>query len=276
MERLSALEKLNGIYKSQLTSKRENIMYNYRNSKSNIINILKSKTPVEKRDNIPTDDKEFTYSNGFLCWTSALFVDIKDSSKLFDTKDEKLARLMRAFTSEIITILQGDSNDHNQIGIRGDCVYGIYSTPNQEDLFKIFNRACLVNAFMKMFNVIIKDYGYNPIVAGIGLGLDEELIIKAGRTGTGINDKIWIGKAVVDASNLSSRANRNNIDEIAMSTMFYDNVKDILLKENEEYRNWIACYPVSNRFNGSTVEFYYCNIINVDMNNWIDGGMKGD
>ena len=50
-------------------------MYNYRNSKSNIINILKSKTPVEKRSSIPTDDKEFTFSNGFLCLTSALFVD---------------------------------------------------------------------------------------------------------------------------------------------------------------------------------------------------------
>ena len=245
-------------------------MYNYRNSKSNIINILKSKTPVEKRSSIPTDDKEFTFSNGFLCLTSALFVDIKDSSKLFDTKDEKLARLMRAFTSEIITIMQGDSNDHNQIGIRGDCVYGIYSTPKKEDLCKIFTRACLVNTFMSMFNKIIKDYGYNPIVAGIGLGFDEELIIKAGRTGTGINDKIWIGKAVVDAANLSSIACREEIGAIAMSTIFYRNIKD----SNSNYSTWIKyCRKTAN---SNPLEFYHCNMIESDMNNWIDGGMKGD
>ena len=78
-------------------------MYNYKNSKSNIINILKSTTPIESKDLIPSD-QEFTYENGISCRVSAIFVDMKNSSGLFKTKDEKLARLLRAFTSEIITI----------------------------------------------------------------------------------------------------------------------------------------------------------------------------
>ena len=120
-------------------------MYNYKNSKSNIINILKSKTPIEEKVTIPSD-QEFTYENGITCWVSAIFVDMKNSSELFKTKDEKLARLLRAFTSEIITIFQ-DFSKYNQIGIRGDCVYAIYSTPKKADINQVFNIAVKVNTF---------------------------------------------------------------------------------------------------------------------------------
>lgn len=241
-------------------------MYNYRDGRSNIINILKNKTEVIKSRGIPKDDSSFTYKNAYLTWVSSIFIDIKDSSKLFDTKDETLARLMRAFTSEIITIFQG-LDIYRQIGIRGDCVYVIYDTKCKDDLYDVFNIASTLNTFMKMFNAIIKEHGYREIVAGIGIGCDEELIIKVGKTGTGINDKIWIGKAVVDASNLSGVANRNGIEPIAMSSVFYNNIIDILVNKNVNYRLWIT-YSQKEKC-------YHCNIINIEFNNWINGGMKG-
>ena len=244
--------------------KQGEIMYNYHNSKANIINILKSKTPIEKKTCIPHDN-EFTYENGIRCWVGAIFVDIENSTKLFYNKDEKLARLMRAFTSEIITIFQNKDN-YNQIGIRGDCVYAIYNASYKSDLKEIFEIAYLVNTFMKMFNKIIVDYGYQTIKVGIGLGCDENLIIKAGRTGTGINDKIWIGKAVVDASNLSSKANRNDILPIALSSTFYNNIKELLEKRNPNYKSWIKKYYYD--------DFYHCDIIENDFASWINRGMK--
>ena len=244
-------------------------MYSYKDSKANIINIIKSKTPVEKKTHIPADSS-FTYENGILTWVASIFVDIEDSSNLFNTKDEKLARLMRAFTSEIICIFQ-DFQDYNQIGIRGDCVYSIYDIVSQDDLVKIFSVAYRINTFLKMFNKIIVDYGYKPINAGIGLGCDEDLIIKAGRTGTGINDKIWIGKAVVDASNLSSIAGRGGISRIAMSPLFYNNVINKLIEENSNYSTWIKGYK-KNYY--SDYDFYHCDIIQTDFNDWINGGMK--
>ncbi|MDE6408480.1 MAG: hypothetical protein K2K48_05795 [Anaeroplasmataceae bacterium] len=240
-------------------------MYDYRDSRSNIINILKTETKVIKSKGIPKNDDAFTYKNAYKSWTASIFIDIKDSTKLFKTKDEKLARLMRAFTSEIITIFQ-DFEEHRQIGIRGDCVYAIYDVQNKDDLVEIFRIAYRTNTFMKMFNEIIKDYNYKSITAGIGLGCDEELIIKAGRTGTGVNDKIWIGQAVVDASNLSSIANRNGVEEIAMSKVFYDNIIDILKKEDSKYATWIKYHQNS---------FYHCSIIQKDFNKWIDNRMKG-
>ena len=112
-------------------------MYNYRDSKSNINNILKSQTPIEKKNAIPADSA-FTYENGILTWVASIFVDIENSTKLFNTKNEKLARLMRAFTSEVICIFQ-DIKNYNQIGIRGDCVYSIYDIKTTTPPAKMIN-----------------------------------------------------------------------------------------------------------------------------------------
>ena len=240
-------------------------MYNFKNSKSNIINILKSSTPIEEKKTIPAEE-EFTYSNGITCFVSAIFVDIKNSSELFKTKDEKLARLLRAFTSEIITIFQ-DFNKYNQIGIRGDCVYAIYSTPKKTDVNEVFSVAVKINSFMKMFNVLLQQNKYPTIGVGIGLGCDKEIVIKAGRTGTGINDKIWIGNAVVDAANLSSVSNRNGYDKIAMNCCFYENIIDF----DDNDKSWFKYVKCAEKFNGY---FYQCNVVNSEFEEWINGGMK--
>ena len=240
-------------------------MYKYKDSKANIINILKSETPIKAKDSIPSD-QEFTYENGITCYVSAIFVDIKNSSELFKRKDEKLARLLRAFTSEIITIFQNFSK-YSQIGIRGDCVYAIYSTPKKDDINEVFDIAIYVNTFMKMFNKLLVENKYSTIGVGIGLGCDNELIIKAGRSGTGINDKIWIGKAVVDASNLSSIANRYGYEKIAMNSCFYT----YLMNKYKKHLDWFKKVPKSNPFGDV---FYQCDIIKNSFNEWIKGGMK--
>ena len=118
---------------------------------------------------------------------------------------------------------------------------------------------------MEMLNKLLNQNGYPQIRAGIGLGCDEELIIKAGQSGSGINDRIWIGKAVVDAAHLSDKANRNGIQAIAMSPMFYNNISEHLFKENEKYRDWI----VPNSYYG-TPDFYHCYITEIGFNTWIE------
>ena len=241
-------------------------MYNYRNSKQNIINILTSKTKIEEKDEIPLEN-EFTYENGVRCWTTAIFVDIRDSSTLFFVffKD-KLARFMRAFTSEIITILSQDDK-HYQIGIRGDCVYGIYSSNSKKDDIRVFNYACNINTYIKMLNKVSSDYGYKSISVGIGIGSGHDLIIKAGRAGSGINDKIYIGDALVYASNLCSIANTRQYNPIAIDKLIYANV----IEEHPKYKQWLH---FSRDYSCKPNEFYHCNMITSDFNEWINGGMK--
>lgn len=239
-------------------------MYDFKKSKETIMSILNSPTKIVKKEKIPASDGEFTYSNGIKTWVGALFVDIVDSSKLFADANEDTARIMRSFCSEIIAILKDDPN-YREIGIRGDCVYCIYIAQYQGDLVEIFRHAYRINSFMEMLNKLLRQNGYSQIRAGIGLGCDEELIIKAGQSGSGINDKIWIGKAVVDAAHLSDKANRNGIQAIAMSPVFYNNISEHLFKENEKYRDWI----VPNTYYG-TPDFYHCHITEIGFRNWIE------
>lgn len=244
-------------------------MYEFKKSKETIEKILKSPTKVIEKSAIPSSDSEFTYENGIKAWVGALFVDIVDSSKLFESANEDTARIIRSFCSEIISILKDDAN-YQEIGIRGDCVYCIYSAPYQTDLVEIFRHAYRINTFMIMLNKLLKNNGFSSVQAGIGLGVSQDLIIKAGQNGSGINDKIWIGKAVVDAAHLSGVANRNGNSAIAMSTLFYDNIIELLCEENSNYKTWIIPHKVV--YYGST-DYYHCNIIETQFDKWIEGNV---
>ena len=240
-------------------------MYEYKKSKEIIESILASPTKIAEKDNIPSSDSNFTYENGIKTWVGALFVDIVDSSKLFKSPNEDTARIMRCFCSEIISILKDDSN-YREIGIRGDCVYCIYNIVTKMDLVTIFSHAYQINTFMIMLDKLLEKNNYSKIQAGIGLGCSEDLIIKAGQTGSGINDKIWIGKAVVDAAHLSDIANRNGVLPIAISPLFYENVIDILCEKNVEFKSWIKHQSI-NYYND--FEYYHCNIVEADFEQWI-------
>lgn len=240
-------------------------MYDYKKSKDTVVSILRSPTKIIKKDFIPSSDSEFTYENGITAWVGALFVDIVDSSTLFQSPNEDTARVVRSFCSEIISILKDDSN-YREIGIRGDCVYCIYNAQYQTDLTEIFSHAYRINSFMNMLNKLLENNGYPKVKAGIGLGCSQDLIIKAGQSGSGINDKIWIGKAVVDAAHLSGIANRNGAYAIAMSPLFYENVIEHLCKENMSYKSWISAH--TSGYYGS-IDYYHCNIIETGFDEWI-------
>ncbi len=240
-------------------------MYDYKKSKDAIKEILESPTKIEEKDTIPSDS-EFTYENGIKAWVGALFVDIVNSSRLFKSANEDTARIIRCFCSEIISILKDDPN-YREIGIRGDCVYCIYTTGFQEDLVEIFRHAYRINTFMNMLNILLKQNNYDTIQAGIGLGCGRDLIVKAGQNGSGINDKIWIGKAVVDAAHLSNIANRKGISPIAMSPVFYSNIIDLLYEEGHEYKTWIKSHSDGYAWN---IDFYHCNIVETAFDKWIE------
>ena len=242
--------------------------YDYKISKNRVDEILSSKTEIVKKDRIPENDSEFTYSNGIKSWVGAIFIDMVGSSDLCKTADEKTARVFRAFCSEIIAILKDDSN-YRQIGIRGDCVYSINTTQYKSDLVEMFNSAVRIHTFMKMYRKQLQNFGYEPIKAGIGLGCSEDLIVKAGQSGSGINDKIWIGQAVVDAPKLGDKAYRNNIEPIAMSKLFYDNVHEELERENEGYKTWIKPHKPNEYSYYSNIDFYHCDVIYTDFDEWV-------
>ena len=61
---------------------------------------------------------------------------MRDSTELCADEDkEKLAKVFRSFSSEIIEILRDDDN-LREIGIRGDCVYAVYTSPLKTDIYE--------------------------------------------------------------------------------------------------------------------------------------------
>ena len=66
---------------------------------------------------------------------------------------------------------------------------------------------------------------------------------------------------------ISDVANRNGISEIAMSPLFYENVIELLCKENDKYKSWI--YAHQSGFYGS-IDYYHCNIIETGFDKWIE------
>lgn len=239
--------------------------YDYKEGKKRIEEILNNSAEIQKKE-IPKDDSNFTYDNGIRSWIGSVFVDIVGSKKLIENeKDIIVAKILRSFTAEIITIMNSSPNAR-QIGVRGDCVYGVFSTPYQRDTMELLNIASYINCLIQMLNKLLNKKGYPNIKVGIGIGIGEDLIIKAGKKGTGINDRIWIGKAVIDACVLADKAGRNGNGTIGITKTVYDNFIEELLKESPNAKSWFESrydYDINN-----TV--YYSNVFITEFVNWIN------
>lgn len=239
--------------------------YNYEEVKRRIYDVLNSKTEIVRCDSIPKNESEFTYDNGIKTWVGALFVDIRKSTDYFKNNNgEIVARIMRAFCTEIITLLKQNEN-YRQIGIRGDCIYAIYSTQTKNDDLQILIDAFWINTFQKMFQKILINKNYPTFKIGIGLGLHEDLVIKAGKKNSGIRDYIWIGDAVVNASKLSNQGSKDGFDSIVMDSCFFLNIKDYETG-NETYEQCIK-----KKWSSILGEYvYHCDRIMIDFDKWIE------
>ena len=244
--------------------------YDYRKGKERIEDILDNELKVIELDEIPTDSA-FTFTNGYHSWVSAIFVDVRDSSALFADEDkEKVSKVIRSFTSEIIEILRNDDN-LREIGIRGDCVYGIYTTPGKSDILELADKTFYINTYMKMLNKLLLDRSLPEIKVGIGMSTAQELVIKAGRKDVGINSKVWIGEAVTRASNFSSLGNKKGNSALVYSSCSYSKFIDKLQERNSEenVKRWFTYH--SDEGDG---EYYTANIIKKEFDNWISDGME--
>jgi class 3 adenylate cyclase len=243
--------------------------YDYKAGKVRIKEILDNNLDVIEQSKVPSDS-EFTFDNGYYSWVSSIFVDIRKSSQLFADEDkEKVSKIIRSFTSEIIEILRKDDN-LREIGIRGDCVYAIYTTPSKDNIYELADKTFYINTFMKMLNKLLSDKNYPTISVGIGMSTAEELVVKAGREDVGINSKVWIGKAVTTASNLSSLGSKNGLKQIVFSSCSYNNfIDELVSRSGEKAKEWFT-----QRYSSSYGTYYDANIIKTDFDDWIDEGMN--
>lgn len=246
----------------------EDVNYNFKDRKSKIEEILDGTGNIVTKEKFPSDDN-FTYTNGYKAKATAIFVDLRKSTELISQNNERdIAKVFRGFTSEIIEILK---KDIIEIGIRGDCVYAIYSTPDKDDIFNILDRAFYINTYMNMLNKMLEKRKLPAIKAGIGVSTAETLAVKAGRRNSNINNLIWIGDSVTIASHLANIGNKDDNSTIVISESVYDCTINKLGNRNpsKDVKSWWK-----KNDNGKYGPYYHGSIVKKEFSDWIDAGMK--
>jgi len=240
--------------------------YDYKKARQRVENILNSQVNVSQQSGMPRSDAVWTFDNGIKTWISAIFVDLRDSTTLFKNDDVMVAKIIRAFSSEVINIMN-DSTLAREIGVRGDCVFGVFATPEVSNINEVCTVAFTINTYMKMLNVLLKKDNFPQIRAGIGVASYEDLAIKVGSKGTGIRDYVYIGRAMSEADRLSKVTNKytsgfaSTTQPIAISINTYREIINVddQIKTLMAFDNNLNCYKG--------------NVIIIDYNNWINGGM---
>lgn len=161
----------------------------------------------DNENNIPSRDK-LTFKNGYYVDVTSIFIDIVDSSKLTDGhKRPTLAKMYRCFLSECVAIMNSYTIC-KEININGDCVWGVFETPNISDVDKVTDVAAKLNSMIRILNYKLEKKNYEKINVGIGIDDGLALMVKAGYSGSGLNDVIWMGDVVNSACHLANRAGR--------------------------------------------------------------------
>jgi len=229
-------------------------VYQFEKSFERINDILNaSDLNFSEVDEIPSRD-DLTFTNGYYVNCSALFADIRGSSGL-PAKYQRptLARIFRSYISEVVAILNG-SVHCKEVVIAGDCVSGIFESKYKSHIDEVFGIAAQANSMVKILNYRLKKRNIEPIAVGIGASYGRALMIKAGYSGSGIHDVVWMGEVVNEACKLGNYGSAGWFDSpIMVSSVFYSNLSD----HNQGLLEW-----------NSSRYCYHGNVINTAMEEW--------
>lgn len=231
--------------------------YDFEKSRDRIDEILNSSdNNYEDKKEIPSRDN-LTFTNGYYIFCSAIFIDMR-GSKEFSKKHTRpvTAKIYRSYISELIAVLNGNTR-LREIYIEGDCVWGVFNSPKKSDIDSIFSTAAKAASIIDTLNVKLRKKNYSEIKAGIACHDADVLMIKAGYSGSGINEVTWIGKLVGETADLCSKANRSDSKRTLYSQTFYNNLTD----ENKKKIDWLNW--------NTTYECYEGDTINSKMNEWV-------
>jgi class 3 adenylate cyclase len=239
--------------------------YDFADSRERIDEILNSSSEFEEVDTVPNSDS-LSYTNGYYFKCYSIFIDIRDSSKLPNKYQRKtLAKIYRAYISEVVALFQSFENC-KEINIVGDSVWAVFNAKIKNDVLQVFSAAYMANSIINTLNYKLCRKGIDPIKVGIGIDKGDALMVLAGFKGSGINDVIYMGGVVNNASKLCSRANKDSIKEIVISAQVYNDLSGFTGEHGTAYQSWFSSYLLGT--------FYYGSIIETHLRDWLTNEQK--
>lgn len=212
------------------------------------------------KDSLPMRN-DLTFKNGYYVNVAAIFIDIVGSSNMTDKlKRPTLAKMYRAFLSECVAIMNAETKC-KEISINGDCVWGVFDTPNGSDIDNVISVAARLNSMIRILNYKLRKKNYSEISIGIGIDYGRALMVKAGYSGSKINDVIWMGEVVNSACHLCNKAGRDGRKVVIISNSIYEKLN----KHNKELFSLILA---------PWVTIYEGDIVEVSLENWYDENCK--
>jgi class 3 adenylate cyclase len=123
------------------------------------------------------------------------------------------------------------------------------------DIDDVFCLAYTANSLTKVLNYKMKKRGYEKeLKFGIGISLGRALMIKAGYSGSGINDIVYMGDVVNSAAKLASRGSNGwGVPPIFVDELVYRNLNDL----NQSLLTPVRYEPI-----------YSGDVIDADMEKW--------
>ncbi|HGG0582898.1 adenylate/guanylate cyclase domain-containing protein [Bacillus paranthracis] len=253
----------------------QNKDFNLNSSLERIDAILNDSITYDEADDIPKID-DLTFKNGKYVKCAAIFIDLRGSTDLIKTQGKKsktLARLYRAYISEIVAIVNSFKTC-KEINIVGDCVSAMFAGKeegSESPVIEALQAASMSNGMMKILNVKFKKkWGsdFKEVKAGIGVALGRALVIKAGFSGSGIKDLIYMGDVVNRASKMCGLAYKEYTTEpICVTETAYLAAGTYIANsdENKTYQDFLT-----ERNNSTHGKVYTGSFYRVSMQEWAD------
>lgn len=236
--------------------------YDVNKSSNRMDDILNSNNSNFSDSDIIPNRSSLTFTNGYYVNVTALFIDIVDSSDMTDVHYRPtLAKIYRCFLSECVAIINS-SDICKEININGDCVWGVFETPKKKDIDSVVDLSACLYSLIKILNYKLKKRNYSTINVGIGIDYGRALMVKAGYSGSGINDVVWMGDVVNKACHLANSAGRNQRKTVIISSAIYGNLCD----DNKSL--------FSSFYSGNWELQYEGTIVNLKMEDWYNKNCK--
>lgn len=242
-------------------------MYNYEDRINKIISQMKQMQAYEPAKMTKIDDSNIRkFEQGIKGCQTKLNIFVETS-----INRESIVYLYQYVISllqEEITIALNGSNLEFLLHYHNDGLIATIPTYYYDDVKKCFDLSCYINTILKLITIYLKSE-YNTSIK-YGIGMCTELGIYFAKPKIKNLNYNYSFVSTDDTSDtekseyLAKVHTRKITDKtMFMNKMFYESIKDVLFKENNEYKDWI----IEER--DTIYSFYSCNIIITDFNDKI-------